>query len=151
MRTAVWVLYSCKVLCCHFIRHPSPVCSSYRVTQELQDRYLDHPRGATILDLPMVGASMAVDFPLAVVTELLPLEDPMDTPVLEESPLELQADHMAVYLQEVPMVSYLQVPMVPSRLDLMDRVVSPPMSILRPTLGSSQWMLTTVAISHSRS
>lgn len=99
----------------------------------------------------MVGASMAVDSPLVVVTELLPLEDPMDTPVLEESPLELQVDHMAVYLQEVPMVSYLQVPMVPSRLDLMDRVVSPPMSILRPTLGSSQWMLTTVAISHSRS
>lgn len=98
----------------------------------------------------MVGASMAVDSPL-VVMELLPLEDPMATPVLEEPPLELQADHMAVDLQEAPMVRYIQVPMVPSRLDLMDRVASPPMSILRPTPGSSQWMLTTVAISHSRS
>lgn len=107
----------------------------------------------------MVGASMAVDSPL-VVTELLPLEDPMATPVLEEPPLELQADHMAVDLQEAPMavdlqearmVRYIQVPMVPSRLDLMDRVASPPMSILRPTLGSSQWMPTTVAISHLRS
>lgn len=121
-----------------------------RVTQELQDRYLDHPLVATILDLPMVGASMAVDSPL-VVTELLPLEDPMATPVLEEPPLELQADHMAVDLQEAPMVRYIQVPMVPSRLDLTDRVVSPPVSILRPTPGSSQWMPTTVAISHSRS
>lgn len=71
----------------------------------------------------MVGASMAVDSPLAVVTELLPLEGPMDTPVLEESPLELQVDHMVVYLQGVPTVSYPQgVPMVPSSLDLMDRV-----------------------------
>lgn len=130
-----------------------------RVTQELQDRYLDHTPVATILDLPMVGASMAVDSPL-VVTELLPLEDPMATPVLEEPPLELQADHMAVDLQEAPMVvdlqeapmvRHIQVPMVPSRLDLMDRVVSPPVSILRPTPGSSQWMPTTVAISHSRS
>lgn len=144
------MLCSCKVLCCRFICHPAPVCSSYRVTQELQDRYLDHPQVATILDLPMVGASMAVDSPL-VVTELLPLEDPMATPVLEEPPLELQADHMAVDLQEAPMVRYIQVPMVPSRLDLMDRVASPPMSILRPTPGSSQWMPTTVAISHSRS
>lgn len=93
----------------------------------------------------MVGASMAV------VTELLPLEDPMDTPVLEESPLGLQADHMVVCLQEVPMVSYLQgVRMGPS-LDLMDRVVSPPTWILRPTPGSSQWTPITVAASPSRS
>ena len=64
---------------------------------------------------------MAVDCPQVVAMELLPLEDPMDTPVLEESPRELQVDHMAVYLQGVPMVSYLQgVPTVPS-LDIMDR------------------------------
>lgn len=99
----------------------------------------------------MVGASMAVDCPQVVAMELLPLEDPMDTPVLEESPLELQVDHMAVYLQGVPMVSYLQgVPTVPS-LDIMDRVVCPRMWILRPTPGSSQWMPITVAISPSRS
>lgn len=55
----------------------------------------------------MVGASMAVDSPLAVVTEVLLLEGPMDTPVLGDSPLELRADHMVVYLQGVPTVSHL--------------------------------------------
>lgn len=70
----------------------------------------------------MVGASMAVDSPLAVVMEVLPLEDPMDTPVPEESRLEPQADRMVVYLQGAPTVSHLQVPMVPSSLDLTDRV-----------------------------
>lgn len=99
----------------------------------------------------MVGASMAVDFPLAVVMEVLPLEGPMDTPVPEESRLEPQADHMVVYLQGAPTVSHLQVPMVPSSLDLTDRVVSPRMWILRPTPGSSQWMPITVATSPSRS
>lgn len=119
---AVWVLCSCKVLCCGFAHHPACVCSSCRVAQELQDRCLEYPRGAIILVLPMVGASMAVDCPQVVAMELLPLEDPMDTSVLEESPRELQVDHMAVYLQGVPMVSYLQgVPTVPS-LDIMDRV-----------------------------
>lgn len=119
---AVWVL--CSLKCCAVLCSSSRyVCSSCRVAQELQDRYLDHPRVAIILDLPMVGASMAVDSPLVVVTELLPLEGPMDTPVLEESPLELQEDHMAVYLQGFPMVSYPQgFPTVPSSLDLMDRV-----------------------------
>lgn len=106
---------------------------------------------ATTPDLPMVGASMAVDSPLVVVMEVLPLEGPMDTPVLGDSPLELQLDHMVVYLQGAPTVSHLQVPMVPSILDRMDRVVSPPMWILRPTPGSSQWMPITVAISPSRS
>lgn len=142
------MLCSCKVLCCGFARHPASVCSSCRVTQEPQD----HPPGAIILALPMVGASMAVDSPLVVVTELLPLEDPMDTPVLEESPLELQADHMAVCLQGLPMVSFLQgLPTVPSSLDLMGRVGSPPMWILRPTPGSNPWMPITVAISPSGS
>lgn len=95
----------------------------------------------------MVGASMAVDSPLVVVMEVLPLEGPMDTPVLGDSPLELRVDHMVVYPQGAPTVSHLQVPMVPSSLDLMDRVVSPPMWILRPTRGSSQWMPITAAIS----
>lgn len=72
----------------------------------------------------MVGASMAVDSPLAVVMEVLPLEGPMDTPVLGDSRLELRVDYMVVYLQGAPTVSHLQVPMVPSSLDLMDRVSS---------------------------
>lgn len=79
---------------------------------------------ATTLDLPMVGASMAVDSPLAVAMEVLPLEGPMDTPVLGDSHLELRVDHMVVYLQGAPTVSHLQVPMVPSSLGLMDRVSS---------------------------
>lgn len=128
-----------------------PAIRTGSLSRKLQDRHLEHPQVATTLDLPMVGASMAVDFPLAVVTEVLPPEGPMDTPVLGDSLLELQVDHMVVYLQGAPTVSHLQVPMVPSSLDLMDRVVFPTMWTLRPTPGSSQWMPITVAISPSRS
>lgn len=109
---------------CPVVLPSSPCCASSarRVAQKLQDRHLEHPRVATTPDLPMVGASMAVDSPLVVVMEVLPLEGPMDTPVLGDSPLELQLDHMVVYLQGAPTVSHLRVPMVPSILDLMDRV-----------------------------
>lgn len=98
---------------------------------------------------------MAVGYPL-VVMGVLPLEGLMDhqlveglmdTPILACSPLELQEDHMAVQLQGAPMVSHLQVPMVPSSLGLMDRVAPLPMWILRPTPGSSRWTQITVAIS----
>ncbi|KAM7330042.1 hypothetical protein ACRRTK_011655 [Alexandromys fortis] len=45
---------------------------------------------------------MAVDSPLVVVTEVLPLEGHMDTPVLGDSPLELRVDHMVVSPQGAP-------------------------------------------------
>lgn len=148
VRMAGQVPVGCRVRGCGFFHHPAHACSPHRVAQELQDRHLEHPRVATTLDL---GPSMGVDSPPAVLTEVLPPEDPMDTPVLEDSPLERRADHMGVYLQGAPTASLLQVPMVPSSLDLMDRVVFPRMWILRPTPGSSQWMLITVATSPSRS
>lgn len=92
---------------------------------------------------------MAVGSPL-VVMAVLPLEglmdhqlveDPMDIPMLEGSPLELQEDHMVAQLQGAPMVS----------LGPMDRVAFLPMWIPRPTLGSSQWMPITVATSPLKS
>lgn len=74
---------------------------------------------------------MVVGYPLeADMEEVLPLEgltdhqlveDPMDTPALGDSPLALQEDHMVVRPQGAPMVSHLQVPMVPSIPALTDR------------------------------
>ena len=65
---------------------------------------------------------MAAGYPLvAVMEEVLPLEGLMDTPTLEGSPLGLQEGHMAVWPQGAPMVSHLQIRMVPSILGLMDR------------------------------
>lgn len=108
---------------------------------------------------------MAVGYPLvAVMEEVLPLEDlmdhqlvegPMDTPTLGDCPLELQEDHMEVQPQGAPTVSHLQIPMVPSILGLMDRgflqVAPLPMWTLRLTPGSSRWTRITVAASPSRS
>lgn len=83
------------------------------------------------------------------------VEGPMDTPTLGASPLELQEDHMVVQPQGPPMVSHLQIPMVPSIPGLMDRAllqVAPlPTWIPRLTPGSSQWTLIAVATSPSRS
>lgn len=65
---------------------------------------------------------MAVGYPLvAVMEEVLPLERLMDTLTLGASPLELQEDPMVVQPQGAPMVSHLQIPMVPHLLRLMDR------------------------------
>lgn len=103
---------------------------------------------------------MAPGYPLVEVMVVLPLEalmdhqlveGPMDTPMLGGSPLELQEDHMVVLPQGAPIVSHLQVLMVPSSPGLMDRVASHPMWIPRPTPGSSQWTQITVATSPSRS
>lgn len=113
----------------------------------------------------MVEGSMAVGYPpVAVMEGVLPPEglmdhqlvgDPMDTPTLGDSPLELQEDYMVERPQEAPMVSHLQIPTAPSILGLMDRdllqVAFLPMWILRLTPGSSQWMPITVATSPSRS
>lgn len=136
-----------------------------RAAQELEDKRPEPLRGVTTLDPPMVEGSMAVGYPLVVVMEeVLPLEGlmdhqlvegPMDTPTLGASPLELQEDHMVVQPQGPPMVSHLQIPMVPSIPGLMDRAllqVAPlPMWIPRLTPGSSQWTLIAVATSPSRS
>jgi hypothetical protein len=79
----------------------------------------------------MVEGNMAAGYPLVVVMGVLPLEGLMDhqlvgghmaTPMLAGSLLELQEDHMVVRPQEAPMVSHLQIHMVLSSLDLMDRV-----------------------------
>lgn len=99
---------------------------------------------------------MAVGYPLvAVMEEVLPLERLMDTLTLGASPLELQEDPMVVQPQGAPMVSHLQIPMVPHLLRLMDRdllqAAPLPMWILRHTPGSSQWTPITVATSLSRS
>ncbi|KAL0604941.1 Peflin, partial [Plecturocebus cupreus] len=105
-------------------------CSSCRAAQELQGKRQEPLRVATTLDPPIVEGSMAVGYPLVVVMGVLPLEDlmdhqlvegPMDIPILGCSPPELQEDHMAVQLQGAPMVSHLQIPMVPSSPGLMDR------------------------------
>lgn len=74
---------------------------------------------------------MAVGYPLVAVMEgVLPpggltdhqlVEDPMDTPVLGGSPLELQEECMAARPQGVPMDSHLRIPTAPSTLGLMDR------------------------------
>lgn len=60
--------------------------------------------------------------PLEGLMDHLLVEGPMDTPMLGDSPLELQEDHMVVPPQGAPIVSHLQIPMVPSSPGLMDRV-----------------------------
>lgn len=133
--------------------------------QEPEDKRPEPLLVATTPDPPMVEGSMVVGYPLeADMEEVLPLEgltdhqlveDPMDTPALGDSPLALQEDHMVVRLQGAPMVSHLQVPMVPSIPALTDRdllQVEPlPMWTPRLTPGSSRWTLITVATSPSRS
>ncbi|EFB28932.1 hypothetical protein PANDA_013263 [Ailuropoda melanoleuca] len=99
--------------------------------QELEDRPPEPLQAATTLDPPMVEGSMAVGYlPVAVMEGVLPLEglmdrqlveDPMDTPTLGDSPLELQEDSMVERPRGAPMVSHLRIPMVPSILGLMDR------------------------------
>lgn len=123
-----------------------------RAAQELEDKHPELLRVATTL----VEGSTAAGYPLVVVMEEdLPLEGLMDTPTLEGSPLELQEDHMVVWPQGAPMVSRLQIPMVPNILGLMDRdllqVAPHLMWIPRLTPGSSQWTPITVATSPSRS
>lgn len=107
--------------------------SSCRATQVLQDKHPEPHQVATTLEPPMAEGSTAVGHPLVVVMgEDLPqeglmdhplVEDPMDTPMLGDSPLELQEVLMVAQLQEVPMDSLLQIPMEPSILGLMDRAL----------------------------
>lgn len=132
--------------------------------QVLQDKHPEPRQVATTLEPLMAEGSTAVGYPLVVVMgEDLPqeglmdhplAEDPMDTPMLGDSPLELQEVLMVAQLQEVPMDSLLQIPMEPSILGLMDRallqVALLPTWILRLTPGSRQWTPITVAISPSR-
>ncbi|KAH0515333.1 Peflin [Microtus ochrogaster] len=92
---------------CMASQSPWPAICTGRVALKQQDSHLEHSHVATTLDLPMVGASVAVDSPLAVVMEVLPLEGPMNTPVLGDSPLELRVDHI-VYPQGAFTVSHLQ-------------------------------------------
>lgn len=137
--------------------------------QVLQDKHPGPHQVATTLEPPMVEGSTTVGHPLVVVMEEdLPqeglmdhqlVEDPMDTPMLGDSPLELQEVLMVAQLQEVPMDSLLQIPMEPSILDLMDRallqvsggrdfrpltwfaVVLASMSALCGSAGSLRWVL----------
>lgn len=93
------------------------ICFSCRAAQELEDKRPEPLRVA----ITLVGGSMAAEYPLVVVMEeALPLEGLMDHQ-LGGSPLELREDRMAVQPQGAPMVSHLQIPMVPSILGLMDR------------------------------
>ncbi|EPY87289.1 peflin [Camelus ferus] len=102
-----------------------------RAAQELEDKRPAPPLVATTPEPPIVEGSMVVGYPLVVdMGEVLPLEglmdhqlveDPMDTPALGGSHPELQEDHMAVEPPGAPMVSHLQIPMVPSILGLTDR------------------------------
>ena len=104
------------------------VFSSCRAAQELGDKHLEPLRVATTPDPPTVEGSMGAGYPLVVyMEEVLPLEgltdhqlveDPMDTPTLGGSLLELQEDPMVAQPQGAPMVHHLQIPSVP---DLMDR------------------------------
>lgn len=101
--------------------------------QVLQDKHPEPHQVATTLEPPMAEGSTAVGHPLVVVMEEdlpqeglmdhLLVEDPMDTPMLGDSPLELQEVLMVAQLQEVPMDSLLQIPMEPSILGLMDRAL----------------------------
>ena len=103
-------------------------CSSCRAAQELGDKHPEPLRVATTPDPPTVEGSMGAGYPLvADMEEVLPLEglmdhqlveDPMDTPTLGGSLLELQEDPMVVQPQGAPMVHYLQIPTVS---DLTDR------------------------------
>uniref|UniRef100_A0A673UHD1 Peflin n=1 Tax=Suricata suricatta TaxID=37032 RepID=A0A673UHD1_SURSU len=76
--------------------------------------------GSMVVGCPLVAVTEG-DLPLAGLMAHQPLEDPMDTPVLGGSPLELQEDCMAVRPQEVPTVSRLRIPTAPSTLGLTDR------------------------------
>ena len=66
---------------------------------------------------PLV-AYMGEVLPLEGLTDHQLVEDPMDTPTLGGSLLELQEDPMVAQPQGAPMVHHLQSPSVP---DLMDR------------------------------
>ncbi|KAB1268566.1 Peflin [Camelus dromedarius] len=113
------------------VTHQLTEMQQERAAQELEDKRPGPPPVATTPEPPIVEGSMVVGYPLVVdMGEVLPLEglmdhqlveDPMDTPALGGSHPELQEDHMAVEPPGAPMVSHLQIPMVPSILGLTDR------------------------------
>lgn len=82
------------------------------------------------------GSYGEVLFPEGLMDHQL-VEDPRATPTLRYSLLKLQEDYIVVGPQEAPMVSHLQIPMVPSILGLMGQ--RPPLGGVPPNMDSEAY------------